>query len=1022
MDSFTLLEPVRLYGDKNTKASGSKQAPAARPIHIGRLPTDLHLLVLSHAAIPDIPAYARVSRACAALTRDESIWEKRWKALGLGTDTDPNGLSHTLDDIERRLQSDARTKNSEPPPTLVVAEALEDDFGDFAAAPIASPVKKDTFGDFVSNFTASSIPTPTTNGGFGQPESTPPKQTFRSQYTRAHTLLRRLLSALAVPPQSILPAICAILTTSDPVADAPLTLASQAKVLHILALFLSPRVKPVRQWDVLLASLRSAIDRFDITLLTAFDSADSSSPAERSEPKMKESASASWELFTAVGTGRGDWELGRVWAEKREVFYQTQEGRYDPLANMNAQGLLDFNPMDAFIADILKDFEEEGSVAVRVFPPAADVLISFADRVAVEVIGEYISPLLTKARAVSNEIFLQATAAAFGEALRLADSIVEVGKDIGIERTRAEDVVYRMFESNMDEYLDEEVESLKQAFTIICRAWDNKAKIPSTSYPNGSLASSAASSGGDPSQTRFLASHNPAAMKRTFLASFTDALLLPVTIVPRTVGQVLTTGGNAAVQGISMLNPQRWVGGTNHGKAPGTGREGYHEYKEEMDGMAFEVGEDEPEDEPEKGGFVNGFEENAWADEEERAPAKQRYSTSTIATTHSANTIASSASAATTATAATSTSAKSATSNGSSATVNTIGTTGATSAARATAGKQLASLDLLLSLDVALELIQADREALKRMETFGGYPGHYGLRVREAVEEAFVVLLGAMADRHIAPGFKTAEDQMMSYKPGEHGDTTSVAPLLQFFELVHIGDMIQSMVQVYFDKEMAPHIDRTDFLNVVVREKKRFENILDDCVAAGLNAGTQVLMNQVEHIILTLTKPREYYPPEDMPLDLGPTHGCQEAIRCLEMHCKLLKGSTSKEVLEVFYQEVGIRLLAILEKHIKRQIISLNGGFQVIADLNTYYTFVSTLRVPSVTADFSNLKMLGHVFVVQDAKDLAQIVRDVTRYGGAYRPEDIYEFIQRRSDWKKIEKTVDKTMYNLSFKEDCIIC
>jgi predicted anti-sigma-YlaC factor YlaD len=43
----------------------------------------------------------------------------------------------------------------------------------------------------------------------------------------------------------------------------------------------------------------------------------------------------------------------------------------------------------------------------------------------------------------------------------------------------------------------------------------------------------------------------------------------------------------------------------------------------------------------------------------------------------------------------------------------------------------------------------------------------------------------------------------------------------------------------------APHIDKTDFLNAVVREKKRFENTLDDCVAAGLNAGTQVLMNQV---------------------------------------------------------------------------------------------------------------------------------------------------------------------------------
>lgn len=44
-------------------------------------------------------------------------------------------------------------------------------------------------------------------------------------------------------------------------------------------------------------------------------------------------------------------------------------------------------------------------------------------------------------------------------------------------------------------------------------------------------------------------------------------------------------------------------------------------------------------------------------------------------------------------------------------------------------------------------------------------------------------------------------------------------------------------------------------------------------------------------------------------------------------------------------------------------------------------------QIPAITADFSHLKMLGHVYVVEDAKDLAQIVKDVARYGGAYRPE-----------------------------------
>lgn len=49
-------------------------------------------------------------------------------------------------------------------------------------------------------------------------------------------------------------------------------------------------------------------------------------------------------------------------------------------------------------------------------------------------------------------------------------------------------------------------------------------------------------------------------------------MLLPVTIVPRTVGAVgaiVTTGSTAAVNGIAMLNPARW------GAAVSTSSSGY---------------------------------------------------------------------------------------------------------------------------------------------------------------------------------------------------------------------------------------------------------------------------------------------------------------------------------------------------------------------------------------------------------------------------------------------------------------
>lgn len=44
---------------------------------------------------------------------------------------------------------------------------------------------------------------------------------------------------------------------------------------------------------------------------------------------------------------------------------------------------------------------------------------------------------------------------------------------------------------------------------------------------------------------------------------------------------------------------------------------------------------------------------------------------------------------------------------------------------------------------------------------------------------------------------------MRTFHPEEHEESRSVAPLLQFFELVHVGDTMQSMVQVYFDKELV---------------------------------------------------------------------------------------------------------------------------------------------------------------------------------------------------------------------------
>jgi recyclin-1 len=64
------------------------------------------------------------------------------------------------------------------------------------------------------------------------------------------------------------------------------------------------------------------------------------------------------------------------------------------------------------------------------------------------------------------------------------------------------------------------------------------------------------------------------------------------------------------------------------------------------------------------------------------------------------------------------------------------------------------NLQLLLSLDVTLELIHAARESLKRLEIFENYPGTYGVRVRETIEEIAGELLGVLGERHVRSGFE----------------------------------------------------------------------------------------------------------------------------------------------------------------------------------------------------------------------------------------------------------------------------
>ncbi|GAA5925817.1 Rcy1p [Sporobolomyces koalae] len=993
-----------------------------RPRKIGRLTQDAYLVVLQFLPVPDIPQFALASRKLSELVREDSVWRAKLAWLDYKGPGEIDWKHSPQPELDNVAPPPQEYRDDEPPSRQASATVdSDDDFGDFfqggadhgpdPVGPLDDP-DDDGFGDFqdgdfvdgagdtsidvfgLSDGLANSITLDSPANATRKPpkaaddllllfdddddlisppppppESSrphrPPALTNLTFETRPELQSRSVSSNSASRPSAflfnpptpssiapsshqpthnyletyktyhsqLLPYYTSLMThtTSSLVfTTSSLSPMDRAQLLSTLSRFCHPLLAPTRslpQRLTVLRNVQSAMDFFESALVSEFERADTT----RDEKSMKEKAKVLWELNQANS-------LSQIFIQKREVFY---DQTFNPLKNLTkietpsggeADGI-DFSAMDSYMTSILSILNRDGSLIARVFPPESDVLLYFLERLANDVVSEYITTLLSAAQGLQHPLFLLATAATFGQVYRLVDTVLEIEprNEALVTKERAEDVVFKMFEPLMDDYLSEEGEWIREVLEGMCDEWDRK------------TASDLAIS--DPT---FLASQNPAQVKKNVLAGFTKVLLLPVTIIPKTASyglNAITYGATGAFNTFASLGGGGGLGSstkaTSAVSTPTVEAPSFAAAPLESSSSAW--GHDSSQDSPPP------------------------------------------------------------------------------SATLPKARSHFDRMQLLLSLDVALQLIQADRDCLKRIQTFIRYPGAYGRKVRDAIEEVFIVLLQVLGEKHVVPAFKSAIKQMEGYRPEEQGDSDEVAPLVQFFELVHIGDTIQQMVDVYFEKEMATYIDKKDFLNTVVREKKKFESSLDDAVAQGLNAAVNILMTHVDYVLTTGQGPTDFVPDENADLDLKPTRTALEVVGTLKRHCDMLKGSTDKHILEVFNQEVGIRLHGILLKNLKRVIVSSTGGLQLIADLNAYHMFVTTLRQPQVTAYFTSLKMVGEIYIVDNPKDLGALVRDTSRYEGTLSPDDLYELVQRRADWRKIDKQVEKQLFGLKLADDCII-
>lgn len=252
---------------------------------------------------------------------------------------------------------------------------------------------------------------------------------------------------------------------------------------------------------------------------------------------------------------------------------------------------------------------------------------------------------------------------------------------------------------------------------------------------------------------------------------------------------------------------------------------------------------------------------------------------------------------------------------------------------------KLEGIRSLFSIEIALSLVHSGKSSLERAAQFVRIGGEAGEAAKRQCQAIFVAMLRILGHRHIIVGFNKAVDHLSKYRPREQGerDQSGVEPLVTFLELVNVGDLILQMLDVFYEQELVGSklTDRNDFLDPAVKEKKKFEQMLDERVAAGLNKGIDVLMEEVDYILATRQLPTDFNPdistnPHRQTMDVRVSEAATVVVDVVSSHTQMLVGSTDKSTLDVFNQEVGLRLWAALCKHLKRQRISVEGSLKLI--------------------------------------------------------------------------------------------
>lgn len=938
--------------------------PVLAPLQVTRsrsltsLPKHIFSRILDELSVNDLCNFAQVSRACNQAIQRDDIWAPRLENMGLW--------------------------KSNPQSAGIVKSPIPGQDDSFTSIPISSTAISQTTlldrSSVIQNFQGISLLTP---------DQTRPQPSQNQEFQNSPLDIIQTIDQTAIPGKArsifmriyrcLYPYYHDILQSGTHTEPAIFRVyrdpVDQAKVLSQLKIFAKCDPLEPDHYENL-DKLASVYEVFENAALGEFETGFDENDLEG---RVKKFAQV---LVTLNG---GD-SCVQLFIQKNQLVYDRVGDAADFLDEET--GKLDTKKLQEMLKSTSESINKEAKVIDSIFPPSAMVLSGLCQHIIEENISELFISIITAAKEKEVNNYLEAVPLLYVYFMWFLDSLNPPENAVKDFKKNLKAIFLNVYDIYVDSYLDDECKEFTRYSKGAVLQWKKDAHEADVA-----------------TETLLLSNVSKDKDKKDILASFKKVLMMPVSVIP--------FGGNSHSPAVSASESTTSI--------PGQLKPPTNESTTSLSGQIANAKDVSRSSTPSMLVRNVSASSNTGGKSENNFMQRSSFMPTTLPTTEF-------------------------------------------DARMALMTSKLEGINTLFSLELALSIIKKGRDAIERAGKFASVGGDLGQEAIDHCETIFVDLVRSIGGVHMRGGFEQALETLDKYDtrsvqksiaiPDGNGKDVqthnAVEPLAIFAELVNIGDLIQQMIHVFFEEELIirGYVDRNSFVSPAVKEKKSFEKMLDSYVANGLSKGIDVLMDQIEYIFMTEQKATDFFPGKQTDtasggsdsssgaagnrgsiifkstsdFDMSPTLAAQKVVNLLKVHTRLLVGSTDRTVIDVFQQEVGVRFFSSLCKHIKNQIISVEGSVKLLLDLNCYYDFILSLKQQPMIPYFVALKEIGQMYLIdgKDAKELGKMLSDMTRFGGIFQPEEVFEFAQRREDWLRVRREVEKVMYGFGVA-DCSI-